>query len=140
MLHFLNASLYALFTMHDTGKLYQLTFDEHPGYLYAHIKADIMTTEMSAAYLSEIVDKCAGLGLTKVLIYREVPYMDDSAVSIYYSMQDEIELLKGLQLAIVTPFPETEEGLRFAILVSNNRGANFELHPTVEAAKAWLSR
>lgn len=124
--------------MQDNPRPYELTFEERPGYLYAHIKADTMTTEMSAAYLGEIVDKCAGLGLAKVLIYREVPYAIESAVSIYYSMQEEIQLLKGLKLAIVTPFPATEEALNFAILVSNNRGADFKLHPTVEAAEVWL--
>jgi hypothetical protein len=124
--------------MRDSGNPYELTLEERPGYLYAHIKADTMTTEMSAAYLSEIVDKCAALGLKKVLIYREVPYIINSAVSIYYSMQEEIQLLKGLTLAVVTPFPATEEGLNFAILVSNNRGADFKLHPTIEAAEEWL--
>lgn len=123
--------------MQDNGKPYELTFDERPGYLYAHIKADTMTAEMSFAYLGEIADKCAGLGLTKVLIYREVPFIIDP-VSIFYSMQEEIQLLKGLKLAVVTPFPTTEEALNFAILVSNNRGANFKLHPTIEAAEEWL--
>jgi hypothetical protein len=123
----------------EKGKPYELTFEERPGYLYAHIKADTMTEQMSAAYLAEVVDKCDGLGLTKVLIYREVPYIIESPVSIYYSMQDEVQLLKGLTLAVVTPFPETEEALEFAILVSNNRGANFKLLPTIEAAEKWLS-
>jgi hypothetical protein len=124
--------------MQDNAKSYELTFEERPGYLYAHVKADTMTVEMSAAYLGEVVDKCTELGLKSVLIYREVPYILDSPVSIYYSMQDEIQLLKGLKLAIVTPFPDTEEGLNFAILVSNNRGADFKLHQTIEAAEKWL--
>lgn len=123
--------------MPDTGKLYELTFEERPGYLYAHIKADTMTEEMSAAYLGELADECARLGLTCVLIYREVPFVIDPT-SIFFSMQKEIELLKGLKLAVVTPFPATEEALNFAILVSNNRGAKFNLHKTIEAAEEWL--
>lgn len=140
MLHFRDASLYAQSAMQDSGGPYELTFEERTGYLYAHIKADIMTTEMSAAYLGEIVDKCAGIGLKKVLIYHEVPYVIDSTVLIYYSMQEEIQLLKGLKLAVVTPFPETENALDFAILVGNNRGADFRLYQTIEAAEKWLSR
>lgn len=123
--------------LRDTGKPYELTFEERPGYLYAHVKADTMTEEMSAAYLGEVAEKCAGSKLTRVLIYREVPFVIDST-SIFFSMQNEIELLKGLKLAVVTPFPFTEEALNFAILVSNNRGANFELHKTIEAAEEWL--
>lgn len=123
--------------MHDVAKPYELTFEERPGYLYAHIKADTMTVEMSAAYLGEIVDKCAPLGLTRVIIYRDVPFVIEPS-SLFFSMQEEINLLKGLKLALVTPFPATEDALNFAILVSNNRGANFKLHPTIEAAEKWL--
>ena len=125
--------------MQDNGRPYELTFEERAGYLYAHIKADKMTAEMSIAYLSEIADKCAGLGLTKVIIYREVPFIIDP-VSIFHSMQEEVQLLKGLKLALVTPFPATEEDLNFAILVSNNRGADLKLHQTIEAAEEWLLR
>jgi hypothetical protein len=123
--------------MHDTEKPYELTFEERPGYLYVHIKADTMTEEMSASYLSQVADKCAGAGLTRVLIYREVPYIIEPT-AIFFSMQNEIKLLKGLKLAVVTPFPTTEDALNFAILVSNNRGADFKLHKTIEAAEEWL--
>jgi len=123
--------------MHDAEKQYELTFEERPRYLYAYIKADEMTTQMSFSYLSEIVEKCAALDLKAVLIYRDVPAVVEPA-SIFFSMQDETELLKGLKLALVTPHPSTEEALNFAILVSNNRGAQFKLHKTIEAAEEWL--
>jgi hypothetical protein len=124
--------------MSDTEKKeYEITLEERNGYLYVHIKADIMTADMSASYLGEVADKCAALGLTRVLIYREVPFVIDS-VSIFFSMQKEIQLLRGLKLALVTPFPATEAALNFAILVSNNRGANFKLHQSVEEAEEWL--
>jgi len=63
--------------MQDNPRPYELIFEERPGYLYAHIKADKMTAEMSIAYLGETADKCAGLGLTKVVIYRDVPSIID---------------------------------------------------------------
>lgn len=125
--------------MPDTVKPYELMFEERPGYLYAHIKADTMTTEMSAAYLGEIADKCAGLGLTKVVIYRDVPFIIDSA-SLFFSMQEEIKLLKGLKIALLNAFPANDEALAFAILVSNNRGANLKLHQNIESAEKWLLR
>lgn len=124
--------------MHDTVKPYKLTFEERPGYLYAHIKADTMTTDMSAAYLGEIADKCSELGLTNVVIYRDVPYILDPA-SLFFSMQDEIKLLKGLKIALLNAFPANDEALNFAVLVSNNRGANFSLHKTIADAEKWLS-
>jgi len=124
-------------TMSEAPKPYVLSFEERPGYLYARIQADTMTPEISVAYLGELANKCAELGMTRVVIDRHVPFIIDS-VSLFFSMQEEIKLIKGLKIAILNAFPATNEALDFAILVSNNRGANLKLHQSLGEAEKWL--
>src|SRR5688572_7191530 len=104
--------------MCDRATQYDLTFEERPGYLYANVKDTSMSEEMSAAFLGEIADKCAELGISRVIINRDVPVIINSS-SLFFSMQVIVKILRGLKVAVLNPFPSNDEALNFAVVVAN---------------------
>lgn len=123
--------------MEDHDQSYTLTIEERPGYLYARIKADTITREAAVRYLNEIGDKCAELKCTRLLLERDIPTMM-SAPDVYFTAQDFVEMIRGVRVAIVNRYLPHEDALHFGAMVGNNRGANMQIHDSLESAKKWL--
>lgn len=123
--------------MNDPCKSYKLTFEARPHYLYAHIKAETMTRRTAQIYLREIADECLRLRYRRLLIERDVPMML-SDLDVFGVANDFFDMVKFVRIAVVSPYEDHEDALRFAVLVGTNRGARFAAHPTIWEAEKWL--
>jgi hypothetical protein len=123
--------------MNALDQPYTLTFEQRDGYLYVHIEANAITRQIALDYLARIATKCTELDVDRVLLERAVPDFL-STVDLFFTGERFAELMRGRRVAIVNANKIDEEGLHFALMVSNNRGAQFEAYATVEAAEKWL--
>ena len=121
----------------DEAEPYTVTFEERPGYLYAHIKAETMTLEIALAYLGEIAVKARQVKARRVMIDRDVPVVL-SASDAFLSMKDFVDRVKGRKVALVNRRISHEESIRFSMMVAKNRGAFFEVHNNIPDAERWL--
>jgi hypothetical protein len=124
--------------MNQFTKPYDLTLEIRPEYLYARVTSQATSQAMVVAYLHEMIGRCKKLGVTRLLLERDIPTALDES-EIYFSGTDFVHTgLEDIKLAIVDERPENTEQLELAILVQNNRGANIQLFPNIEEAEAWL--
>lgn len=118
---------------------YTLTLDERPGYLYAHVKAPIITEEIAMGYLKEVAARCVELGSERLLIHRDIPEMlPDGAL--FFVAVDFQKMISGIRTAFVNPHLTNDEALDFAVRVGLNRGADYATFNNDTDAEAWLMR
>jgi hypothetical protein len=122
----------------SSEKEYRLTFEERPAYLYARIEATLINRDMVMAYLDEIADKCQSSKYDRLMVDRDIPEMlDDTAI--YFIANEFIEKIPGIKTAIVNPYEDNADALKFAMMVVKNRGARFESFTNPEDAEVWLT-
>jgi hypothetical protein len=124
-------------TISKTPHDYELTFDERPGYLFAHITASQMTAEMALSYLSRIAARATVLHSTRVAIERDVPVMLPPG-DLFFTTAKFLEMIRGVRVAFINPHAAIEDEMRFAIMIGTNRGADYKVVNSVAAAEEWL--
>lgn len=124
--------------MSPSAESYELTFEGRPQYLFAHIKCDSISSEIALNYLREIVDKSVELGQTRILIDREIPeILSDS--SLFFTTNEFVKMSgEGTRVAFVNRFQDNSDYMEFAMVISRNRGAKFDLFNNITDAEAWL--
>lgn len=123
--------------MQESETSYELTFEERPQYLYAHIVAEEMEYEAAQEYLLEIAKELDRLAQKHLMIYRDVPHVMARG-QLFFTAANLAETLYQIKVAFVNRYPELDEALNFAALTANNRGANFRVFRNVETAERWL--
>jgi hypothetical protein len=123
--------------MSDPAVPYELTFEKRPGYLYAHVKAETMTGEIALSYLREIMDEAARLEQDQLIIEREVPVMMSSG-TLFFATTEFTDMIRGMRVAYVNPYPDLDKDMNFAQTIATNRGADYNVVRNVEAAEKWL--
>jgi hypothetical protein len=118
-------------------KPYSLDFEERDGYLYARVEADTMTRESAVMYLREIAGKCTELGRDRLLVERHVAGLL-SITDLFFIGQELAEMMRGRKVAFVNSNSTHEQALNFGLMVGTNRGAQFQMFPTLAAAEKWL--
>ena len=118
-------------------KLYELTFEERSGYLFARLKSDIITRDIAIDYLQDLGMKCDELQVSHLLMVRDIPEMLSPA-SADITTEKAAQFLQGIRTAFVNPHPAIHEDLELAITKSRNHGAQFSLHNCFEDAEEWL--
>ena len=117
--------------------LYELTFEERPQYLYAHIVAEELEYEAAQDYLLEIAKEVDRLGQKRLMIHRDVQHVMPRG-QLFFTAANLAETFYLIKVAFVNPYPELDDALNFAALTANNRGAIFKVFRDIEAAEKWL--
>src|SRR5437016_14207110 len=87
---------------HDETRHYELTFEERPGYLYAHVTSGEITAEAALDYLIKIVEKCDDANCERILLERDIPHMLPFRDLYEYATKFR-EMFGDKKLAIVNP-------------------------------------
>jgi hypothetical protein len=118
---------------------YQLTFEERPGYLYAHVTAEIINRQIALAYLSEVAGEARRLKAARLMLHRDIPAMLPDGVLFFVTAEFQ-EMIIGIKTAFVNPYLTNEDAFNFAITVGTNRGARYNVFNNDTDAEIWLLR
>src|SRR5258708_18486340 len=110
--------------MTEPAKPYELTFDERPAYLYAHLKGDRISVEIIRDYIGEVVAKSNATGKHRIMLYRDIPAVLPETQT-FFTVRDSLEALRGKKLALVNPHAAIQKEIEFGVTVGLNRGGNY---------------
>ena len=103
--------------MTEPPKLYELTFDERPGYLYAHLTGDRVSAAIIRDYIAEVVAKSDATGKHRILLYRDIPAVLSEAET-FFTVRDSLDALRGKKLALVNPHAAIQKEVKFGVTVA----------------------
>ena len=116
---------------------YELTFEERPRYLYAHVRAETINDRISEAYQKEIAAECERTGATRLMIYRDIPAVLSTG-SAYFAANRLLKLLPQIKIAFVNTYASNDKILNFAATVGSNFGEQHNVFNDVDKAEHWL--
>ncbi len=119
---------------------YELTLEEHPGYLHATVTGT-RSARNAARFLREVHEACVSRGISAALmeIRFSGPSLDPG--SIYKVIADGSADARTLRkIAYLATTPTDPQQPKFAETVAVNRGVNVRLFTEAEEAKRWLSK
>src|SRR5690349_16733357 len=120
-----------------TGPQYEIRFEQFPDHLYADVKITKLTEDAVLAYIREIATEAEKGGFRRILLLRDAQAALPDMVN-YNLSQTTSELLKGIKVAWVNPYPSQQTAMQFFIDVASNRGALYKLFIDIDAAREWL--
>ena len=123
--------------MYPFAQQYELVIEQRPDYLKVTLRAEQLTLDAAQEYFRRVGEAAEKAGCTRIMIERDVPKTLDYTDYVL-SADAFISGLLRKRVAFVNRHPAIHEDLRFAIMTSNNRGANYGLFDTIEAAEEWL--
>ncbi len=123
--------------MTEPNKRYELTLEEHPHYLHAHIKAPSIDEPLAIEYLTEIAAICTETGCERLLFVREIPEMLDDG-TLFFVTAEFNRMIRGVRTAFVNPFATNQNAFDFAMTVGANRGADYAVFGNTDEALVWL--
>jgi hypothetical protein len=116
---------------------YKLKFEERSGYLYAYVKASSLTSDIAIAYLREITGEAVRLKQKRLMVERDIPVMLPTG-TLFFATEIFIDLIRGMRVVFINPFPDLQTDMNFAVTMATNRGANYTVVDNMEAAEKWL--
>lgn len=120
-------------------KPYSITFEVRPQYLYAYVKGDADSYEISNAYWTEVSFECAKHDARKVLIDEDLAAPVDSRSDVFKGAAERSYMgLAGVKIAFVDRHPEHHEENLFGELVSTNRGLFCKVFSDFKEGENWL--
>src|SRR5688500_10922716 len=91
-----------------THKLYTLTCEHRPDYLYAYVEGQHDNYEISRQYWQEVIDECNRAGYSKVLV-EEAIEEQSSMIDTFQLVSEFGEMgLRGIKMAFVDRFRSEE--------------------------------
>ena len=122
----------------DRAKLYTIEFKERPHYLYAFVKGDKDSYEVSRQYWKEIADECRRVKCDRVFIEEDIK--DEMSQTEMYRFTSEIMNIgfSGIRVAFVDRHLTQRELNKFGELVAVNRGLLAKVFDEVQAGEEWL--
>jgi hypothetical protein len=122
----------------EVKKHYSLKFEDRGRYLFAHIKAELVTLDIATSYWTEIAEHLMKFGHKKILVIEDVPEMI-SIAEVHQIVTGLSDLpIKDVTFAFVDLYAEHSSLNDFGILVSENRGISARAFETEEEAENWL--
>ena len=117
---------------------YTLEFEQRPKYLYAYVKGEKDSLEISLQYWKEIADECQRAGYKKVFIEEDIK--EEVSTIEMYQFTSEIPNIgfSGIRIAFVDRYLNQQELNKFGELVATNRGVNGKVFNSSEEAEEWL--
>lgn len=120
-------------------KPYTITFELRPNYLYAYIKGDIDSYEISNAYWTEVSAECARHNVQRLLVDEDLAEPMPSMSDVFEGAAERSYMgLAGIKIAFVDRHPDQHEQNLFGELVANNRGLMCKVFDNFDAGEAWL--
>ena len=127
-------------TVSDGGKEYTITFELRPEYLYAYVKGDADSYDISHAYWSEIAVECAKHQVKKLLVDEDLAKPMNSVSEVFQGAAERAFMgLSGLKIAFVDRHPDHQEQNLFGELVATNRGLFCKVFENLQDAERWLT-
>ena len=122
----------------DSSKLYELSFEHRPQYLYARVTGEKDSYEISRQYWQEIADECKKSGIKKVLIEEDLK--ENVSMSEMYRLASELPQLGffGIRVAFVDLQDEQHQLNQFGETVATNRGLFSRVFNNFAEAEKWL--
>ena len=122
----------------ESPKLYQITFEHRPKYLYVYVTGEHDSYEISHQYWLEVAGECGKTGCKKVLIEEDIEEL--ISISEIYQIASELPLMgfQGVRVAFFDRFAEHDELNQFGELVATNRGLLCKVFNDFEIAENWL--
>ncbi len=120
------------------AKPYTLEFEQRPEYLYAYVRGEKDSLEISLQYWKEIADECWRAGYKKVFIEEDIK--EEVSIIEMYQFTSEIPNIgfSGIRVAFVDRHLNQQELNKFGELVATNRGVNGKIFNSSEEAEEWL--
>lgn len=120
------------------SKLYYLSFETRPEYLYAFAKGDIAAPDTRVELWTEIIARCRRDKYDKLLVVQDSPG-NATSTDAFTSSAGIVSLgLEGIKIAYVDLDPANHQINQFGELVASNRGANAKVFTNEAEAIAWL--
>ena len=124
--------------MDPSAKPYELTLEQRPDYMYAHISCGAINSEIVTDYLHQVIDRCHKKHCSRLMIERDIP-ATLSDTDIFFTGNEFAHMgIEQIRIAFVDSRVENKEHLEFAMLIANNRGANMKLFANAAEAEKWL--
>ncbi|MFT3745909.1 MAG: hypothetical protein QM785_16670 [Pyrinomonadaceae bacterium] len=118
-------------------KLYDLTLEMRPGYVFGRVAAPTTTKEIVFGFLTEAVEFCETHNADRILFVREIPEMLPDA-AVFFMAERFAKVLQNIKLAVVNPYPSLNDSLKFVETATANRGARARLFSDIVEAEEWL--
>lgn len=125
-------------TPFESSKLYELTLEYRPQYLYAFVRGEKDSCEISRQYWQEIADECNRSGIKKVLIEEDIK--ENISMSDMYRFASEIPQLgfHGVRVAFVDRQESQHQLNQFGETVATNRGLSSRVFNNFTEGEKWL--
>jgi len=121
------------------GKPYSITFELRPDYLYAYIKGDADSYEISNAYWLEISAEIASSKAQKLLVDEDLSQPVESMSDVFKGASERSFMgLSGVKIAFVDRHADQHEQNLFGELVATNRGLYCKVFSDFEEGERWL--
>jgi hypothetical protein len=116
---------------------YRLGIEERSGFLYASLRGDRNSFELSMTAVTDLAAICRARGIRKLLVEHDLP----SCLTTFevYTLAEQIpKLYRGIVVAFVIHQSTTPGLPEFLEIVARNRGAKGQLFADARAAEEWL--
>jgi hypothetical protein len=122
----------------DYSKLYELTFEHRPQYLYAYVTGEKDSYEISKQFWQEIAAECRKTEYKKILIEEDIA--ENVSMAEMYRFASEIPQLGffGIRVAFVDLQDEQQQLNQFGETVATNRGLLSRVFNNAIEAEKWL--
>src|SRR5690349_1350097 len=120
-------------------KSYSITFELRPDYLYAHVKGDYDSYEISRAYWTEISAECARHDTRRLLVDEDLAEPMPSMSEVFQGASERTFMgLSGVKIAFVDRHSDQFEQNLFGELVATNRGLFCKVFKDLQEGEDWL--
>ena len=123
--------------MSVTARPYELTFEHRPHYLFVRVTAPDIDREIAIDYLTEVARRFAAAGTGRLMLVRDIPVMLRDS-DLFFTAKDFLRMIGHTTVAFVNPHAEIADGMQFAVMIGNNRGAKYNVFANEIDAEAWL--
>ena len=123
--------------MDDVGKGYELTLEDHDGYLHAIASGEKLSVQIAANYWNEIAGRCFEKGFKAILLEKD--FRESVGPEEMLLMAEHLgNLLPGCRVALVDRHRH-EDINRFGKKLARNRDVLMRVFENVEDGGKWLS-
>jgi len=119
-------------------KLYDLTFEDRPDYLYACVQADVISLDIAVQYINELMAHLRQTEATKLLFVRETPMMISAR---HYSIVGSFILNMlpiAVRVALVDHSPSHRIVVRFINTEAREKKRDVRAFELFDEAESWL--
>lgn len=126
--------------MTEPARLYTISYETRPEYLYAYIKGDLSTSETKVECWREMIAHCRAGQHDQLLVVLDGPG-NSTEIDAFTSSRAIVEIgLTGIKIAFADLDPANYQNNQFGELVAENRGAFAKVFTTENDAHNWLVR